>query len=375
VVTNFKEWLWSAKVLTTMVWILFPLVYIITIIILVLPSPDYRNGGNATFLDILLGPLIIRVPTVVAGAIHIGNIYFPPISFMVGLFLFSIYPAMYPTEKFFKRRGNASAVIEYQYIRKILGAFLIAEIIIIITLYFLGPLSNDQLLKEQNLREQLSNLNKQEMPNQSEQLVNASEKIRAFNLTKSIRETQNQLLTLEDQFHMFQPFWFLGWGVRSLYTIVFVLPVVPIFILFKLLLEHARKQFTFYYAKICFEIINEAERETDKAGFLSWGLEWYNKVVKRATKLYVMNMEAVYSMIISRSPLNNNQILNSVLNSFHNGDEFKPLRYMLTVLSDGKQENVLVKETLASKIKESSGLIIPIVTVIITIISTFFLKP
>ena len=161
----------------------------------------------------------------------------------------------------------------------------------------------------------------------------------------------------------------------------FMLPVVPIFILLKLLLEHARKQFRFYYAKVCFELINKTESETDKAGFLSWGLDWYNKVVKRATKSYVMNMDAIYSMIMSRSPLNmsrsplnNNQILNSIQDSFHDGDELKPLRYMLSLFSNGKQENVLVKETLASKIKESSGLLIPIVTVIISIISTFFLK-
>ncbi|MGA7898447.1 MAG: hypothetical protein WCA39_06245 [Nitrososphaeraceae archaeon] len=127
---------------------------------------------------------------------------------------------------------------------------------------------------------------------------------------------------------------------------------MPIFILLELLLEHARKQFKFYYAKTCFETINNAKREPDKAGFLSWGLEWYNKVVKGSTKFYVMNTEAIYSKIMSHSPLNNCQILNSILDSFHDGDEFKPLRYMLSLLPDGKQENVLVIEPLGVKIRE-----------------------
>jgi hypothetical protein len=78
-----------------------------------------------------------------------------------------------------------------------------------------------------------------------------------------------------------------------------------------------------------------------------------------------MNTEAIYSKIMSHSPLNNCQILNSILDSFHDGDEFKPLRYMLSLLPDGKQENVLVIEPLGAKIRELSTLIIPIVTVVI----------
>ncbi|HEY7570930.1 MAG TPA: hypothetical protein VH796_06150 [Nitrososphaeraceae archaeon] len=64
-----------------------------------------------------------------------------------------------------------------------------------------------------------------------------------------------------------------------------MLAAVPIYILLKVLLENARKRFRFYYAKACFDLINKIESETDKEGFLSGGLEWYNKVVNRTTKL------------------------------------------------------------------------------------------
>jgi hypothetical protein len=302
--SNIKEWLWSAKVLTTIVWILFPLGYIITLTVplyINIPFEEYVR----IFRPYVIYYFVVQYPIII-----------PPIPLLMVLFIFAIFPAAYPSEKFFKKRGEANAVFEYVYIGKILYISTVLIIITIILLVYLYPQNQERLSYYS-----------------------------------------------DDTFYL------------VLYEMLSVLAALPISILLKLLLERARKRFRFYYAKVCFELINKSESETDKAGFLSWGLEWYNKVVKRATKLYAMNMEAVYSMIMSHSPLNNNQILNSVLSSFHNGDEFKPLRYMLTLLSDGKQENVLVKETLTSKIKESSGLLIPIITVIITIISTFFLKP
>ena len=63
------------------------------------------------------------------------------------------------------------------------------------------------------------------------------------------------------------------------------------------------------------------------------------------------------------------------MDSFHNGDELKPMRHMLALLSCWKEGRAaLTKESLRTKIKVSSDLLIPIVTVIITIVATFFLR-
>ena len=142
--SNFKEWLWSAKVLTTIVWLLFPLGYVTIFLILVIPQPQKVEST-------LQGILIFNLSSEVTNGIGMGVIdviVIPPIPIMVILFLFSVYPALYPTEKFFKKRGSVNVVIEYQYIRKILFAFLISLIVTIVMIYFLIPIMNEQAISQ-----------------------------------------------------------------------------------------------------------------------------------------------------------------------------------------------------------------------------------
>jgi hypothetical protein len=321
--SNFKEWLWSAKALTTMVWILLPLGYVTILLLLVIPQSQKVESS-------LLSVLIFDLPTEVTEVVGMGVIdviIIPPIPLMLILFLFSVYPAVYPTKKFFKKRGSVNVVIEYQYIRKILFAFLISSIVTIVMIYFLIPIMNEQVI-----------------PLYSQGLSN----------TEIYRQVH--LIPL----------------IESLYFMVSVLLAVPIFILLKLLLGHTRRQFSFHYAEACFEIIYVKKSETDKAGYLSLGLDWYNKFFKRITKSGI-DVDTIYSRIISHSQLSNNILLDTIMDSFQNGDEFKPMRHMLALLSCWKEGGTLVKLSLRTKIRESSDLLIPIVTVVITIITTFFL--
>jgi hypothetical protein len=256
--SNFKEWLWSAKVLTTIVWILFPLGYITAVVITYeLPVP--------TEVAIFLGPDMYVVPSEVSDVSCIylvcnNFIFMPSIPFMVVLFLFSIFPARYHTESFFRKRGSENAVLEYQYIRKILFVFLIASVILIIIYYFIVYI----------VAEQLSN------------------PIYGGVFDRTLGG--------------------LGPLSHHMYFVQVALLVVSFFILLKLLLEHARKQFRFYYAKACFEIINKKKSETDKAEYLHLGLDWYNKFVKRVTKSEI-DVETIYSRIVSSPQLSNNILL------------------------------------------------------------------
>ena len=95
--------------------------------------------------------LIFNLSSEVTNGIGMGVIdviVIPPIPIMVILFLFSVYPALYPTEKFFKKRGSVNVVIEYQYIRKILFVFLISLIVTIVMIYFLIPIMNEQAISQ-----------------------------------------------------------------------------------------------------------------------------------------------------------------------------------------------------------------------------------
>ena len=328
--SNFKEWLWSAKVLTPIVWIIFPLGYITIVFILSILT----FGGESTFyMESLFKPLVFKIPFEVHEFLNIprASIIIPPLPFMIILSLFSLLPAIYPTEKFFEKRGNENAVLEYRQIRKILFAFLITLIVTIIILYSLYPFLNKLVrpLSEQGMSR--------------------------YEIFFHSEYSSLAILTI------------------FLYYYVFVLAAVPIFILLKLLLEHARKQFRFYYAKACFEMINESKNETDKNGYLLLGLDWYNKFVKRITKGGI-DIQTIYSKIVSHAPLSDNILLDTIMESFHGDDELKPMRHMLDLLSCWKEGATLVKESLRTRVKESSDLLIPIVTVAITIITTFFLK-
>lgn len=319
--TNFKEWLWSAKVLTTIIWIIFPLCYI---------------TATEILFELGLYPpeVLVEGPSLYLSDIH--TISTPPITYMAVLFLFSVYPAIYTTEIFFKKRGSANVVIEYPYIRKILFAYVIVLIVLIIG-YFLTINPTNELIKKN-----------------TEHLINRGE------LDSSLSSQIDTLLFIQS----------LSRGIVFIW-----LPPVLIFILLKLLLEQPRKRFEFYYAKACFEIVMKIKYEPDKAEYLLRGLDWYNKFVKKVTKGSI-DIETIYSKIISHSQLSNNIVLDIISDSFHGGDELNPLRHMLALLSSWKEgDATLVKESLRARIKESSDLLIPIVTVIITILTTFILKP
>ena len=219
------------------------------------------------------------------------------------------------------------------------------------------------LNQQRNLFNQMSNL--------AEQLKNANSAVKL--------KDQQQFENVKQQFeNVKQQFENVISTINSLYVIIYVLPAVLIFILLKLLLERVRRQFGFYYSKACFEIITktENESETDKTSYLILGLEWYNKFIKRVT-MEGCDIETIFSKVISHAQLrpSDNMLLDTIVESFDEEDKLKPMRHMLTLLSCWKEGGgSLIKQSLRAKIKGSSDLLIPIVTVIITIISTFFLK-
>jgi hypothetical protein len=131
-----------------------------------------------------------------------------------------------------------------------------------------------------------------------------------------------------------------------------------------------------YFAKGCFRIVlNESSDEIDKAKYFMRGLVWYNRF-KNTINLQINNIEKVCENMLLKSPLDNNETLLSIADSFEDEKRFRPLRLISSILPHTEGEKILSKELLRTKIQESSDLIIPIVTIIITIITTFFLpKP
>jgi hypothetical protein len=59
----------------------------------------------------------------------------------------------------------------------------------------------------------------------------------------------------------------------TVYILLFLIPAVPLSIIIKLLLEHARKEFQLYYAKGCFNIVSKEDTHAlNKAKYFKTGL-------------------------------------------------------------------------------------------------------
>jgi len=171
-----------------------------------------------------------------------------------------------------------------------------------------------------------------------------------------------------------QPTGFTPYSYSALFNSIYFIALVPISILIKLLLEHARSKFRIYFARACFDIVlKETSSNLEKARYLQLGLRWYNRFLKRNIGLQ-FDYQAVYSRILMSFPLNNNQCLTQLIDSFKDEDDLKPLRHISETILN-KSQDILFEQNIFTRIKESSDLLIPLVTVIITIISTFFLKP
>jgi hypothetical protein len=91
--------------------------------------------------------------------------------------------------------------------------------------------------------------------------------------------------------------------------------------------------------------------------------------------LQINNIDTVCENVLIGSPSDNNETLLSIAKSFEDEKVFGPLRIISTVLPNAVGEKILTKEPLRTRIQESSDLIIPIVTTIINLITTFFIKP
>lgn len=159
------------------------------------------------------------------------------------------------------------------------------------------------------------------------------------------------------------------------FTSFFILPI-PISIIIKLVITNSRSLFKLYFAKGCFRIVlKEMSNEIDKAKYFIMGIIWYNKFLKKTINLQINNIDNICEKIL-RSPLDNNKILLSISKAFYSNDGFEPLRTILTIFNYKEEEKILIKEPIRTRLKESSDLIIPIITTVITIITTFFLpKP
>ena len=271
-------------------------------------------------------------------------------------------------------------VVEYHYMKKILFSTIII-LIIFLSLYFIlinqtsnisqEITKNDKTIKY--LNQQYENkINLINFTGKSQKEI--EDEVNNLSISDTDPRKINTVLTslMTQQLNSIFPFYQL---INPLYdSFLFILPI-SISIIIKHFIEHSRKLFKLYLAKGCFRIVKKSSDEIDKAKYFMIGLIWYNKFLKHTFNLQINNIDTIFEMVFIKSPLDTHKTLLSISKSFENEKGFDPLRHLTTVLPNAEGEKILTKQSLRTRIQESSDLIIPIVTTIVTLITTFFIKP
>lgn len=118
-----------------------------------------------------------------------------------------------------------------------------------------------------------------------------------------------------------------------------------------------RKEFRFYLAKYSFEISSEIDNEYKKFQFAIFGLDSYNKFLKRMFKLNFKNITYVFEKIISHSSENMNKIIKEIYDKM-DPTNIELIRFLIRESKPEENENgFLTKSTLKDKFLEFGPII------------------
>jgi hypothetical protein len=113
-----------------------------------------------------------------------------------------------------------------------------------------------------------------------------------------------------------------------------------------------------------------------KAQSLIFAIRWYNKYIRKILRVQIKDIDRVYSRVLSDSSLDIDREIRTIARTLKNqnnsGFNFETVRY-LNLLSKEEPDKFLSKESSTQRIKDLSGFIIPIITIVLTIIG-FLIK-
>jgi hypothetical protein len=132
------------------------------------------------------------------------------------------------------------------------------------------------------------------------------------------------------------------------------------------------KDFRFYYGKKWVKDSLEIKDEVKRTRSFITGLNWYTRYLRQNLNFQINEVQ-VYPRIISLGTIERNQLIEAVCKAFEDFDKLKPINCLSTHMQIPQTEQILVPIRLLAKITQLSGLMIPIFTVIISIIN-FFVK-
>jgi hypothetical protein len=314
-----KLWYFSGKMFATLVLIIFPT--------LVLLSQVAFEEMRLYFIKGLEnGSLTIQY---INSNIYIYYIiiYFQYSVFLITLAVFPPFPAPHSTEKYFRIRGFENAVLEYEFVRNILLVTLVL-LIVILTFTIILPFVHSYFPPPLNT------------------LLNPA--------ILNAAGTGQEVLPL-----------------HIIYYLRFYLFIIVVGAFLKILFAIAKPEFRLYFAIGCFRIIQRKRDEVVKMRYLIRGVNSYNKYLKRCMNLQMNDLTKIYSKISSAPQEERERIIESLSDFLERGSNtLQPVKYLLTI-SKIPEEEFLTEQQLKEKIKEGYTLLIPVFTIIVTLITSF----
>ena len=146
-------------------------------------------------------------------------------------------------------------------------------------------------------------------------------------------------------------------------TIQFIYSVIAVSLRFFTLV--GKKEFRFYFAKGCCEIISKSSRTEDDVRIIKYlflTLDSYNKYLRRNIKFEIKDINKIYSRIIYATEEEKNKVINSVCDSLE-GNRLKLAR-LLSMIYNVPKSDLFVRQSLLQQLKVVGALLaasIPIV--------------
>jgi hypothetical protein len=218
---------------------------------------------------------------------------------------------------YFKKRGDENAIIEIEYIKKIIY-IAIPILIILVSIYSINSMD---LSKYNTLKPMIDYMNKYFKP------------------------------LMKDNFFV------RATAISSAYVT---------FLLFFMFEFFITKEFRFYFAHACIRLMVKQGDQIKKMHYLILGLNSYNRYLRRNLNLQ-FNDAKVYAGILGG---NKEKITNDIADSFRS-DKLKPLNILYETLAD--KNDFFVKQKIGQKVKDWGTLLAALIPVTITLLH--FLLP
>jgi hypothetical protein len=142
----------------------------------------------------------------------------------------------------------------------------------------------------------------------------------------------------------------------------------------------SRKEFSFYFARGCFIILEKEEDGHENVRYFIAGLNSYNKYLLKNMKLNIGDMKQIYSKFFCAEASEKTEVIKALDRAFAKSKS-EPIKPLLHFLGDKKADEFLTREHFKAKTEHIVGILGPIIGVLLTMlefwsrISTQFIPP